>query len=440
MTHSGHAWLTAVLPAGARRVRTDDPALRETLRRAGAELVEDGADVEIVSSRRPRGDAVLAVVLASRDRPEGGLRLVRGVLRVKRALHLRAKEQSARIALRRSGYSFVTSLLGDLNAPLPLVDGLEPASPKLPLRAAITGRKKAGTEPSILEDALRLADVRPRSQPQVREGVVVLVGEEGVLRVSLGPGGRLAEEQRAALELLEAGPLPAVVRDRVPWPLGNGTVGLGSWTLERRLPGAPPAAVDEGIAAQAMEFVVALHGVAREGEAPTLAERAEVVAASVRPDVTRMVQGVAERLDASLAHVPRGFAHGDFHRGNLLVEGDRLTGVIDWDHAGAGRLPLLDLYHFLVSERRRRRRLSLGRSVVEVLVPSVAAGKEPSVREYCAAVGMNPEPSVLVDLALAYWLDFVARDLELYADRARRKPWMQENVYLVVERGTRWFR
>src|SRR5919197_1125707 len=42
--HSRHAWLAAVLPAGARRVRAADAAIAETLRQAGA---EEGGDVQI---------------------------------------------------------------------------------------------------------------------------------------------------------------------------------------------------------------------------------------------------------------------------------------------------------------------------------------------------------------------------------------------------------
>jgi aminoglycoside phosphotransferase (APT) family kinase protein len=287
---------------------------------------------------------------------------------------------------------------------------------------------------------MRESNVHPERQPLVREGVVVLIGYEGVLRVSLGPGGRQSDEQRSALDLLRSVGLPPIVGDRVPWPVSAGAIGLGRWTLERRLEGEPPAGLTDAVWAQCLEFLVTLHGIRADGRAQEIAERAEVVARAVRPEAARRaLLSLGERLDTSLARVPRGFAHGDFYRGNLLVDGDRLTGVVDWDNSGGGRLPLLDLYHLWVNEERPQRRSSLGRSIVERLLPAVASGEDPVVRDYCARIRLDPAPSLLVDLALAYWLDFIARELELYGDRANRARWLQENVYLVIDKGARCF-
>jgi hypothetical protein len=45
-----HSWLPLIVPAGARRMRVADPALAATLAAAGAELVDDGAELEIAAS------------------------------------------------------------------------------------------------------------------------------------------------------------------------------------------------------------------------------------------------------------------------------------------------------------------------------------------------------------------------------------------------------
>lgn len=40
-----------------------------------------------------------------------------------------------------------------------------------------------------------------------------------------------------------------------------------------------------------------------------------------------------ERLRAVAPDEPTVFAHCDFHPGNVLVDGDRVTGVVDWSNA-----------------------------------------------------------------------------------------------------------
>src|SRR5207302_3302596 len=128
-----------------------------------------------------------------------------------------------------------------------------------------------------------------------------------------------------------------------------------------------------------------------------------------------------------LASAPRGFGHGDFWSENLLVDGERLTGIVDWDYGGGGRLPALDLLHLLVNEERRRRRIGIGRAMVDELF---ADSVDADMRDYCAR--LDVDPGLLGDLGLAYWLDYVARQLELYADRAARPVWMRENVTAVL--------
>ncbi len=441
--HSGHGWLTGVLPAAARRIRVDDPALAETLRHAGADLVDSRAEVEVVQSGRIRGDAELAVVLVDEDRewPTAPIRLVRGAMRVRHALRVRARARAARAELRRAGYPFVTIMLGNVEGSLPLLPGRAEPPSKWPLLAVIVGRKSGEAEPSILEVVMEASNLGSVRQPLVREGIIVLIGDSGVLRVSLGPGGRQSDEQRVALALLASEKVSPVVADRIPWPVSRGTVGLGGWTLERRLPGSPPAALADAIWSECLDFLVALHGVRRGGAALGIAQRAGVVARAVGSEAARTsLRDLGRRLEASLQDVPRGFAHGDFCRGNLLVDGEHLSGVVDWDYADAGQLPLLDLFHLWVNERRVSSRLAVGRSVREQLLPALSAGGDPVFQEYCARIGLDPEPELLLDLGLAYWVVWIARELELYSNRAVRPLWMKENVHVMIDDGARLLR
>ena len=80
-----------------------------------------------------------------------------------------------------------------------------------------------------------------------------------------------------------------------------------------------------------------------------------------------------------------------------------------------------------MNEERRRRRVGIGRTIADYLLPG---GADDDVRNYCAV--NDVEPQLLPDLAVAYWLDYVARQLELYADRTERPVWMEQNVSAVL--------
>ena len=131
---------------------------------------------------------------------------------------------------------------------------------------------------------------------------------------------------------------------------------------------------------------------------------------------------------------PRGFGHGDFWHGNLVVDGDRLTGVVDWDAAGPGRLPLIDYLHLVANaERTRHRHASLGETIVSFLLPWARNGGDESARRlFSLTAGGHLDAPTLEILVAAYWLDYVAYQLRLYADRGEPN-WFEPNVDSVVE-------
>jgi hypothetical protein len=45
-------------------------------------------------------------------------------------------------------------------------------------------------------------------------------------------------------------------------------------------------------------------------------------------------------------HEATGAVHGDFWPGNVLLQGDAVTGVVDWEHYLAGASRYIDLFHF----------------------------------------------------------------------------------------------
>jgi aminoglycoside phosphotransferase (APT) family kinase protein len=448
-TYPRHNWLPAVVPVSARRFRVTDAKLAATLKNAGAELVDEQPDIEIGPDVDLRGDAQQAVVPLETFVPEGGGRLIRAVRRATGFARVRIRGTAARRAVVEKGYRPATAISWEWEQAIRL-PGMRPRPPatlaeRLPLGLLVVGGEAAG--PTLLQSAI--ADASPSaagalepSWPLVRQSGLVVLGEGGVLRVAVGPGGRELALARAALEALQAASPPPVVAERIPWLVAEGAVGLARWSLEQRLPGrVAPAELSKNVLADCVEFLAALHaaGCGDDGT-DSFAHHAAVVAAVIDERGRRALNVLADRLDEALADLPRGFGHGDFWTHNLLIGDDRLVGVVDWHSAGTKRLPVVDLLHLRLSAIFQRRRQYLGTALVEHLLPWARRGGDELVRAYCERTSVEVTPARLEDLALAYWLGRTARELELYADRAERPVWLRHNVELVVHeldrRGT----
>jgi aminoglycoside phosphotransferase (APT) family kinase protein len=256
-----------------------------------------------------------------------------------------------------------------------------------------------------------------------------------VLRIAIGPGRQKIELQKTALERLAAGSPPPVVAQRVPRILAAGKLGLGDWSAEELLPGrTAPHELAPELLSDCIDFLVALHGVERSENGARLVESAKIVAASCASAEHReAVLELGNTLDAELAGLPRGFGHGDFWTRNLLVTGNRLRAVIDWDSATPGRLPLLDLLHLRLSAQREKTREYLGTALVSHQLPWADAGGDEIVESYCRRIGIEVDAALLKRIVFAYWLDRVAFELDVSADRAQRPVWMRNNVEVVLD-------
>jgi hypothetical protein len=438
-----HNWLPAVLPARARRFRVADPKLASTIRAAGAELVESDADVEIAPAEQVRGDADAAIVPLDVVLPEGGSRPLRAARRTIGFIRVRLATLAGRREVRRRGYETIRVVPWEWEQTARLPGGRHPAeSPSLPermpLAALVVGTHGSG-EPTLLEEALAAAsEVRgaplEASWPLVRQGGLVVIAGDSVVRVAVGPASGELRLFRAALGMLEASRPPSTVADRIPWLRGAGAVGLAEWSLEPRLPGSTaPIELPESILAECIDFLAELFLADRRGEpGDSLSANAGVIAARCTADSAEAVRLLGSRLDRELADVPRGFGHGDFWTGNLLVDERGLSGVVDWHDGGPGRLPLIDLLHLRLSTIFQRRRQYLGDALVEHLLPWARAGGDEVARSYCRRIGLEIDAAGLEALVAAYWITRTARELELYGDRVERPLWMRHNVETVI--------
>ncbi|MET7397387.1 aminoglycoside phosphotransferase family protein [Dactylosporangium sp. NPDC005572] len=137
----------------------------------------------------------------------------------------------------------------------------------------------------------------------------------------------------------------------VPAPLAVGVPAFGypyEWAVYRWLPGVNPGEVP---ARDLADFVVALRGVDAVGGPPARGRGAPLDATAVPAPIQELAgeYDVALLTDvwrADAAAAPWGgpptWLHGDLHGGNVLVDGGRLSAVIDWSCLAVGD-PAIDL-------------------------------------------------------------------------------------------------
>ena len=269
-------------------------------------------------------------------------------------------------------------------------------------------------------DRIVAATEEPLGAPEARHsGVLLLRGPRAVLRVAIGPARALLDVEADVLERIRADGGPVLV-SRVPETLARGREGLASWSLERRLEGAPSSrepAEDE------VAFLAALFGLAGDAPAqPSVSEDAEALGLST---------DAAAWADAVLDGLPRGWSHGDFFSGNLLVADGRLAGVVDWQSAAPGELPFLDLLQLAAHRWRETHDASHAEAVLAHLVPWARRGGDATAAAYAEAVGIETSPELLEALVTAYWLRRAAFDARVYPSRVTPR-WRRLNLDPVV--------
>jgi aminoglycoside phosphotransferase (APT) family kinase protein len=407
-------WIAAVLPSGARRLLVHDERLSAALAPTAAGGVPDA---EIGPAIALTGTAAFAAVPVHVPESPSAYRAVRAARRIAGAAAVRTRTAVARRRLRRLGYPDPAVLVWERGEPLrdPRLAVLGPAAHRLPLNAVVSARREPSA--TMLEAAAAAAGHRthPGRAKIGSSGVLVAETDAGHLRVAVGPARRALSAQAAALAKLQLADPPPIVADRVPWTIAVGETGLAAWSLERTLSGGR-AGLELGrrVAADCLDLLVALHGVGHAAERRTCAQDAEIVAAMCDAGLAKEIRALARELDEALADLPRGFGHGDFWSGNLLVEGGRLTGVIDWAAAGPGQLPLLDLMHLHVSARRDQGR-PLGAAIAAYSRKRTQAEQQ-AIDEYAGRTGLTRADGER--LVAAYWLSATARELT-DPDRAR---------------------
>jgi len=431
-----HGWLPLVIPADARRLRVTPAGVRHMLAGSAIMLVEQSAEAEIAAATDLSGDADVAIVPLDAAQPEGGSRTVRLARRARGFAAVSARAAAVQRRLRSLGFAHVDVLRWDLGHAVPL-PGMPPPrtrrlAERMPQRAVVVG-SGSRPRPTVLDAALRDARERSglplRAEWAVMRTTPVVATGEAIVRVAVGAARTEIDARADALAAIIAAGPDARVAERVPAVLGRGDSGIAEWLLERRLPGTTPASLTDALLVDCIEFLVGLQSCGRRGDASGVAvPQAELVAAVCAPADADAARRIAGWVDDVLADVPRGLAHGDFTLRNLLTQGDRLSGVVDWDSSGDNRFPLADVLHLRLDALGLTRPDRLGRAVVGELVPWAAAGGDAVAADYCRRLGFDPTRARLLALVAAYWLDRAAYQVVRFPARARRPEWQRRNV------------
>jgi O-antigen/teichoic acid export membrane protein len=303
-----------------------------------------------------------------------------------------------------------------------------------------------------LPDDLALTAVEPAVN-DVAVGRADQAGRETVVKLALsdkaaGALWRSADALRALAgdERLDGW---AITRPDV---LAVGLSNSRSYVLESPLGGVPVArrlaqgAAPEPLTRAAVDAIDGLHR--RTAETVTvdsaLLERwvrdpVRAVSGSVAGSAarTRALGELEQELWSGLAgrQMRVTWIHGDFVPENVLTDphdGDRVTGIIDWELAAARDLPALDVTMFLLALRSRLESRELGHVV------AAAATNGGSNRPLADALAeLEPglaDPDERRRLILLCWLRHIAALLTKSERYARHPVWKRHNVYHVLDR------
>jgi aminoglycoside phosphotransferase (APT) family kinase protein len=194
--------------------------------------------------------------------------------------------------------------------------------------------------------ALGLRFLRPCSGGEFGAALVEdAVGGRAILKVmpDVAPWSGAWGASVGLVERLRTAGYPA------PRYLGSGSLAGCVYTLQEVMPGAVPTRLTTGHLDQALALAERHAGMAAGSPSRWQSyvhallsgahepERLAFARASA-PGTARLlaeIEALAPRL-AGLRLQESDVVHGDFHHQNLLVEGDRVTAVLDWEQATAG--------------------------------------------------------------------------------------------------------
>jgi aminoglycoside phosphotransferase (APT) family kinase protein len=273
----------------------------------------------------------------------------------------------------------------------------------------------------------------------------------GVLRFARTDlGGRSLRRHQSALCALRPAPVSEHWRTLAPQVLAHGEAGTQPWLIETHIDGsdARHAASARGhdlVQARAGEAIRTLHlATATETPVDDAVLRVwvdepitELRATAGTPLRAGADHAALDRVHAALREELRGrvlttcMVHGDYWLGNVLADDEgKVTGIVDWERAGAPGLAAMDVMTLVLTGRVEQRRREFGPVVRDLLRGDPL---EPAERELLAAgpgAGELPERTLL----LLTWLHHAASNLQKRNHYRANTVWVTTNVHYVLEK------
>ncbi|MDP8905457.1 MAG: aminoglycoside phosphotransferase family protein [Chloroflexota bacterium] len=231
----------------------------------------------------------------------------------------------------------------------------------------------------------------------------------------------------------------------VPKPVVAGAASGWYFAAQTALDGRSPAGAATGLStpllANALRAIGVLHRatkqpivVGRRELQRWVGRRMRIVKALLAMDGHRSLAASADAIERDLRARLDGRAvatcltHGDYWHKNVLVAGDSIVGVIDWDSAAYGELPSNDYFHFVLTARRWPDRTPWGQVVANVLT----TGWSHAERDLFG-IAMVPRPADAPEMLALYWLQCVEASRRRDPETTASRRWIRANVACVVE-------
>jgi SAM-dependent methyltransferase len=242
-------------------------------------------------------------------------------------------------------------------------------------------------------------------------GVVVVQAGNVVIKLPLSAAAneRCALEQRNLALIRSLADVP-----EIPVPFRSGMLGGIRYYAETTVPGDPVTG-DEALS-KATSFLIALSRVLPRPSQTSAYERQKWIQGLlskleplIRREHHKAWGRIVEYLHDNLVDtaIPRLYAHGDYWLGNLLWDGRRITGVVDWDRFGPDESGVNDVLSVLFYGPWRQ-----GHFLDRITQFAVGNGGS-SIRlfdDYCNTIGFHVRDRR--PLVIAYWLNYVASRLK----------------------------
>ena len=247
-------------------------------------------------------------------------------------------------------------------------------------------------------------------------------GSETILR--LGMAGGAADPSKGAEALAR---LASAGISTVPRPIQSGRTGGARWMLESRLPGARVGRLNDAVLGDVARFCARLPADATPSTAAN--EDLGRIAAAF-PHHAALLETIRSFLRPVLRALPAVPRHGDLWSGNLLVDRDRLTGIVDWDAWHPSGVPGTDLLHLLAVDDALRSGCELGS--IWLRAPWRSAAYQRLTAAYWPALDVWPDVATLQAVGVAWWAGYIAHSIACDPGLVSDLRWSRLNVDQVL--------